>query len=145
MAKLTFQPRIIRAKQAPDYLGMCRAIFNSTVRPYVHEFRIGQQGVGFDRLELDQWADAYISAHSLDKGAKARSPSPQIVIHQPWHKRRGQIMAGLAADKATYKPPTSEELYKLVDELMGRSTDMKNRAGKNLRTTSRKPRSNPRI
>lgn len=145
MAKLTFQPRIIRAKQAPDYLGMCRTIFNSTVRPYVHEFPIGQQGVGFDRLELDQWADAYISAHSLDKGTKVRSPPPQIVNPQSWHKRRGQIMAGLATDKATYKPPTSEEFYKLVDELMGRSTDKKNRAGKNLRTTSRKPRSNPRI
>jgi predicted DNA-binding transcriptional regulator AlpA len=145
MAKLTFQPRIIRAKQAPDYLGMCRAIFNSTVRPYVHEFPIGQQGIGFDRLELDQWADAYIAAHSLDKGTKVRPPSPLIVNPQSWDKRRGQIMAGLAADKATYKPPTSEEFYKLVDELMGRSTDKKNRAGKNLRSTSRSPKSNPRI
>ncbi|QXZ16120.1 hypothetical protein KVQ82_09500 [Pseudomonas sp. AO-1] len=145
MTKLVFQPRIIRAKQAPDYLGMCRAIFNSTVRPYVHEFPIGQHGVGFDRLELDQWADAYIAAHSIDKITKVRSPSPSIAGLQSWRKKRGPIMADLGTDKATYKPPTSEDFYKLVDELMGRSTDKNNRAGKNLRTTSRSPRTNPRI
>lgn len=67
MNKLPLQPRILRAYQAPGYLGMCRDVFNKTVRPYVREFPIGQQGVGFDRLELDQWADAYIAANSIDK------------------------------------------------------------------------------
>jgi hypothetical protein len=46
---------------------MCRTEFDKTVRPHVHEFPIGKQGIGFDRLELDAWADAYIAANSTDK------------------------------------------------------------------------------
>lgn len=70
------QPRILRAKHAPSYLGMCRAEFDKTVRPHVSEFPIGRQGVGFDRLELDAWADAYIAAHSIDK----RPPSENALL-----------------------------------------------------------------
>jgi len=58
-ADLALLPRFIRAKQAPAYLGMCRAVFDAEVRPHVREFPIGKQGVGFDRFELDAWADAY--------------------------------------------------------------------------------------
>ena len=55
-------PRILRAGEAPGYLGMCRGEFDKTVRPHVREFRIGTQGVGFDRIELDEWVDAYTAA-----------------------------------------------------------------------------------
>lgn len=58
-------PRILRYRSAPSYLGMCREEFNKTVRPYVREFRIGVQGVGFDRYELDDWVDAYVDKHSI--------------------------------------------------------------------------------
>lgn len=74
MIKLTFTPRIIRANQAPGYLGMCRDVFNKTVRPFVREFPIGRQGIGFDRIELDHWADAYIAANSIDKQQPADAP-----------------------------------------------------------------------
>ena len=67
MSSLPIQPRILRAHQAHRYLGMCRDVFNKTVRPHVREFPIGQQGIGFDRIELDQWADAYIASHSVEK------------------------------------------------------------------------------
>jgi hypothetical protein len=53
--------------EALAYLGMCRSVFNETVRPYVREVPIGKQGIAFDRVELDQWADAYLAAHSIDK------------------------------------------------------------------------------
>ena len=52
-------PRVIRAKDAPYYLGMDRNRFNAEVRPYLTELPIGVQGVGFDRLELDDWVDQY--------------------------------------------------------------------------------------
>jgi predicted DNA-binding transcriptional regulator AlpA len=55
------QPRIIRFRDAPLYLGMDRNRFNLEVRPYVTEVPIGKQGVGFDRLELDAWLDDYIA------------------------------------------------------------------------------------
>lgn len=46
---------------------MSRDVFNTIVRPYVREFPIGKQGVGFGRNELDQWADAYIANHAVEK------------------------------------------------------------------------------
>lgn len=127
MKKIPVLPRILRAYQAPGYLGMCRDVFNKTVRPYVREFPIGQQGIGFDRIELDQWADAYIAAHSVDKKAKLESSSLPIATPQSGRKKRGPVMAGSATGKATDKPPTSEEFYKLVDELLGRPADKKDR------------------
>ncbi|WP_239142525.1 hypothetical protein [Pseudomonas sp. MIL9] len=137
MKKIPVQPRILRAYQAPSYLGMCRDVFNRTVRPYVREFPIGQQGVGFDRIELDQWADAYIAAHSIDKRSKPEPASTLYDNPQSRRKKRGPVMAGWAATTTSYKPPTSEEFHKLVDQLMGRSADKKDRRRK--KQESRKP------
>jgi hypothetical protein len=55
------QPRLLRLRDAPDYLGMDRNRFNAEVRPLLTEAPIGKQGVAFDRLELDRWADEYMS------------------------------------------------------------------------------------
>ena len=53
------QPRIIRLRDAPYYLGMDIHRFNNDVRPTLPEVRIGIQGVGFDRLDLDRWFEQY--------------------------------------------------------------------------------------
>ena len=52
-------PRLLRFRDAPGYLGMDRNRFNREVRPHLTEVRIGVQGIAFDRLELDAWADDY--------------------------------------------------------------------------------------
>lgn len=57
----TLLPRLIRLRDAPFYLGMDRNRFNAEVRPALTEIRIGEQGVAFDRLELDAWVEVYIS------------------------------------------------------------------------------------
>ena len=49
--------RFIRLRDAPDYLGMDRNRFNAEVRPRLTEIPIGVQGVAFDRLDLDAWAE----------------------------------------------------------------------------------------
>ncbi len=54
-------PRLIRLRDAPFYLGMDRNRFNTEVRPYLVEIRIGKQGIAFDRLDLDAWVDHYKS------------------------------------------------------------------------------------
>ena len=64
---MSFAPRVLRMSDAPAYLGMCRAEFNRCVRPHVAEFPIGVQGIGFDREELDEWANEYIVEHAIDK------------------------------------------------------------------------------
>jgi hypothetical protein len=38
---------------------MDRNRFSREVRPYVTEIPIGEQGIAFDRLDLDAWADDY--------------------------------------------------------------------------------------
>src|SRR5436190_14377712 len=53
------QPRIIRFRDAPRYLGMDRHRFNVEVRPHLTEIPIDDQGVGFDRHDLDAWVDEY--------------------------------------------------------------------------------------
>ncbi len=55
------QPRILRFRDAPRYIGMDRNRFNVEVRPCVTEIPIGKQGIGFDRLELDAWVDDYVN------------------------------------------------------------------------------------
>ena len=52
-------PRAIRLKDAPAYLGMDKNRFNSEVRPYIKNIRIGIQGIAFDRYDLDKWFDDY--------------------------------------------------------------------------------------
>ena len=53
----TFLPRLIRLRDAPAYLGMDRHRFNNEVRPGLTEIPIGNQGIAFDRLDLDAWVD----------------------------------------------------------------------------------------
>ena len=55
-----FTPRFVRFKHAANYVGMDRNRFNLEVRPQLTEIPIGVQGIAFDRLELDAWADAYV-------------------------------------------------------------------------------------
>lgn len=54
-------PRLLRLRDAPFYLGMDRNRFNSEVRPYLTKIPIGEQGIAFDRLELDAWVEQYKS------------------------------------------------------------------------------------
>ena len=56
-----FLPRFIRLRDAPSYLGMDKNRFNREVRPLLAVIPIGMQGIAFDRLDLDSWADDYKS------------------------------------------------------------------------------------
>ncbi|WP_457967728.1 hypothetical protein M1D68_16190 [Pseudomonas sp. R4-84] len=95
VAKATsIPPRFIRFMDAPGYLGMCRDEFNKTVRPNVREFPIGKQGVAFDRIELDQWADAYVESKSIEKAANQDNNRPRSECRgeptggKPWREKR---------------------------------------------------------
>ena len=62
-ASIVLLPRLVRFRDAPGYLGMDRNRFNRDVRPHLTTIPIGQQGIAFDRLELDAWVDAYVSCN----------------------------------------------------------------------------------
>tara|TARA_R110001599_G_C12276626_1_gene662539 strand:- start:1218 stop:1424 length:207 start_codon:yes stop_codon:yes gene_type:complete len=63
MSEIFLMPRIVRIKDAPSYLGTNINNFNQNIRPYLTELRIGEKGVGFDRLDLDRWVDEYVREH----------------------------------------------------------------------------------
>jgi hypothetical protein len=65
-------PRLIRLRDAPYYLGMDRNRFNGEVRPYLTAIPIGRQGIAFDRLELDAWAEDYISRNGRPAARRSK-------------------------------------------------------------------------
>ena len=76
-------PRLIRLRDAPHYLGMDPNRFNIEVRPYLVEIPIGKQGVGFDRLDLDEWFEDYKSRNGR--------PGKRKGENKPWDARRSQV------------------------------------------------------
>ena len=66
-------PRLVRLRDAPAYLGMDRNRFNNEVRLHLTRIPIGQQGIAFDRLELDAWVEDYISRNGRP-AARRRKP-----------------------------------------------------------------------
>jgi predicted DNA-binding transcriptional regulator AlpA len=69
-ASIALLPRLVRFRDAPAYLGMDRNRFNHEVRPFLTKIPIGQQGIAFDRLELDAWVEDYISRN----GRRPKAP-----------------------------------------------------------------------
>jgi integrase len=57
-------PRFIRQRNAPQYLGLSEPIFNKEVRPYVTIIRMGR-AIFYDRLDLDAWADRFKIANGM--------------------------------------------------------------------------------
>jgi len=76
------EPRIIRLKDAPGYLGMDKNKFNELVRPFVTEIRYGSMSVGFDRVDLDRWLDEYKAHSNGRRGQKGG--------YKPWRERSYQ-------------------------------------------------------
>ena len=70
------QPRLIRLRDAPRYLGMDPNRFNEEVRPHLIEIPIGKQGIGFDRLDLDAWFEEYKSRNGR--------PGKRKGVNKPW-------------------------------------------------------------
>ncbi len=68
-------PRLIRLRDAPRYLGMDPNRFNAEVRPYLTVIPIGKQGIAFDRIDLDAWAEQYKSCNG--RPAKAMKGGKQ--------------------------------------------------------------------
>src|SRR5262249_48383957 len=103
-ASIVIPPRFIRLRDAPAYLGMDRSLFNLTVRPTLTEVTIGRQGVAFDRLDLDAWADEYMRRNGrAGKGAsqkwrdEARPQESQPIVQETRRSTR-------SASRSAYLP-----------------------------------------
>jgi len=85
---LSIEPRILRLKDAPRYLGMDKNKFNALVRPFVPEFSYGNQSVAFDRLDLDAWVDDYKRRNGRRGKQKGEKP--------PWREKTYQDSSNAA-------------------------------------------------
>ncbi len=98
---MNYPPRFIRLKNAPEYLAMDKNRFNDEVRPYLIEIPIGKQGVAFDKVDLDAWADAY-------KASNGR-PAKQKGGPQPWRKEKPEVSSsGVVSGISTKKSEVIE-------------------------------------
>ena len=116
-------PRFIRAGAAPIYLGMCRAEFDKTVRPYVSEFPIGERGVGFDREELDDWATAYVAAKAIDKNGASEQQSPRSERQKGdklWRENRSQASPRGKASGISTRKSMENDFTKALELVTGK-------------------------
>jgi len=104
-------PRLIRFRDAPFYLGMDKNRFNTEVRPCVTEIRIGEQGIAFDRLDLDAWVDQY----------KSRNGRPvQPKGEQLWDAKERQGSDYVGASGKLTRSFSDNELSNLLEQATSR-------------------------
>src|SRR5579864_4219651 len=102
------QPRLIRLRDAPVYLGMDRNRFRKEVKPNLIAIRIGKQGIAFDRLDLDAWVDHY----------KQRNGRPVSVNRrQLWDENTYQGSKKLAARGTSIKGSTANDFVKALEQV----------------------------
>ena len=104
-------PRLIRLRDAPFYLGMDRNRFNTEVRPYLVEIRVGKLGIAFDRLDLDAWVDHY-------KSRNGRPVQPKGERLWDAKERQGSSYAGVSGTLT--KLSSDKELSNLLEQATSR-------------------------
>lgn len=104
------QPRLIRLRDAPSYLGMDRNRFNNEVRPFLVTIKIGQQGIAFDRLDLDKWAEGY---------KKQQGKPAQRAYH--WQGNETPRLINNKKSSQSIKSMVDKEFQQLVDQLLKKS------------------------
>ncbi len=109
-ASIVLLPRLVRFRYAPGYLGMDRNRFNSEVRPFLTRIPIGQQGIAFDRLELDTWVEDYISRN----GRPAKRS-------ETWDARKHRASKrGAASGGSTRKSSDTEDWRKAAARIISK-------------------------
>ena len=107
---LEFAPRVIRLKDAARYLGMDKNRFNAEVRPFVTEVRIGTQGVGFDRLDLDAFWEEYKRCNGRPGKRKEGLP--------PWRERKYPASSSGMASGTSTRDLQVREFEKVAEQLI---------------------------
>ena len=106
---VTLPPRFIRLRDAPTYLCMDKNLFNQLVRPGLTEIPIGQQGVAFDRHDLDAWADRYKETKGRPCKVPARhaAPTKTAAKEKEFHTALGRVTERKRKKPATGAPRDS--------------------------------------
>ncbi len=108
MLPVVIIPRYIRLRDAPFYLGMDKNRFNAEVRPCLQPIPVGSQGIAFDRVDLDAWADDY----------KQRSRRPPIERSKTsWDVKKCPGLPYGAMSGISIKKLTDNEFMKALERV----------------------------
>src|SRR6185312_17364552 len=99
------EPRLIRLRDAPNYLGMDRHRFNREVRPDLVEIPIGIQGIAFDKVDLDTWVDQY-------KQSNGRPPQRRYKL---WGAKECRGLPKRVISGTSTKKLTDNEFMKVLE------------------------------
>jgi hypothetical protein len=103
-----FLPRFIRLRDAPLYLGMDKNRFNRDVRPHLCAIPIGTQGIAFDRVDLDAWADEYRNRNGR--------PAASLIRSKPWETKERQACRSVAASGTSTKGSEEHAFAKALEQ-----------------------------
>lgn len=116
MLEVAIIPRFIRMRDAPKYLGMDKNRFSAEVRPFITEIPIGSQGIAFDRLDLDAWADQYKAQNAI-KRIRREDVIPRSA--QPASRRK------VTSGTSTNRSETSVDYVKVLAQLRSKNREKK--------------------
>lgn len=102
----TLQPRLIRMKDAPKYLGMTKNKFKADVRPSLKFVSIGKRGIAFDKLDLDTWVEQ-----------KKRCDGRPNDRSNTWDVNAYRDSTRVEAPGTLIKPSSEEEFTKILKQL----------------------------
>lgn len=101
--------KFYRRADAAEYLGMSTYTFDRQARPYLTEIPISKQGVAFDRIELDEWADH----HKAVNGRPGRLYGERL-----WDEKRRLDSLREEVYGISTKGSKGKEFAKAVDHLI---------------------------
>lgn len=105
------QPRLIRLRDAPNYLGMDRHRFNKEVRPSLSIIPIGKQGIAFDRLDLDAWVEHYKQCN----GRPVNKRSKKL-----WGEKERQVYSIVRGPGISTKKYLDNAFAKVLDQILSK-------------------------
>lgn len=120
-------PGIIRLRDAPFYLGMNKTFFRDTVQKYLTRIPIDKKGIGFSRMELDQWI-AYTKV-TIGQPPKIIPPWENAkdlsITEKPKFFKLKKLLKPMRKRKIITGKPTAADLDVLVKKTTCPNIDLK--------------------
>jgi hypothetical protein len=105
---MNFQPRFVRQKDAPGYLGVNKNYFNAYFRPELTEIRLGPQMLMYDRLELDALAEHIKTLHGR--------PAEQKGERESWRNKKSPVSPSGMGRTTSTKSSEEKEFAKALEQ-----------------------------